>query len=85
MSIHTFSGAMDIEINARVGEEDVFPLSRVLHVLIQEGLNVVDCVSSRVNQRRIYVIRCEVSDEISIDSSQLQQRLMSEIGSADDP
>ncbi|KAJ8440058.1 hypothetical protein Cgig2_025537 [Carnegiea gigantea] len=85
VSIHMLSGAMDIEINARVGEEDVFPLSRALHVLIQEGLNVVDCVSSKVNQRWIYVIRCEVSDEISIDSSQLQHKLMSEIDSSDDP
>lgn len=85
VSIHTFSGAMDIEINVRVEEEDVFPLSRALHVLIQEGLNVVDCVSSKVNQRWIYVIRCEVSDEISIDSSQLQHRLMREIDSSDDP
>jgi len=60
------SGAMDIEINARVGEEDGFPLSRALHVLIQEGLNVVDCVSSKVNQRWTYVIRCEVFTYIHI-------------------
>lgn len=85
VSIHMFSGAMDIEINARVGEEDAFPLSKALLVLIQEGLNVVDCVSSRVNQRWIHVIRCEVSDEISVDSSQLRHRLMSEIDFSDGP
>ncbi|KAH9626065.1 hypothetical protein KSS87_001990 [Heliosperma pusillum] len=79
VSIHTFSKAIEIEICVGL-EEDHFPLSRVLKVLNEEGLNVVSCVSSKVNKRWIYVIHCEVDEVASIDSSKLQWRLTSEIG-----
>lgn len=83
VSIHTLSNVIQIEIGvAGFGDEDVFPLSRVLRVLIEEeGLNVVNCVSSKFSQRWMYIIHCEVNDLTSMDLQQLQQRLTSEISS----
>uniref|UniRef100_A0A803M0N1 BHLH domain-containing protein n=1 Tax=Chenopodium quinoa TaxID=63459 RepID=A0A803M0N1_CHEQI len=49
----------NIEITAGVEEDDPCPISKTLKVLAQEGLDVVSCVSNKVNQRWIYVIYCE--------------------------
>lgn len=84
VKLNTSSGGrIEIEISARVEEGDVFPLSRVLGVLLEEGLNVVSCTSSRVNERWVYIIYCQVSDEKCIDSSGLHGRLTSAISSND--
>ncbi|XP_074284585.1 transcription factor bHLH118-like [Silene latifolia] len=78
VSIHTFSKAIEIEICAGI-EEDPFPLSKVLKVLSEEGLDVVSCVSSKLNKKWIYVIHCQVDEVASIDSCKLQWRITSEI------
>lgn len=83
MNIHKFSRTLQIEVSTRVGDEDPYPLSKTLKVLDQEGLDVVSCVSSIVNQRWIYVIYCEVNDAASIDSCYLQHKLMSLLSSSD--
>ncbi|KAJ8448663.1 hypothetical protein Cgig2_010550 [Carnegiea gigantea] len=81
VSIHSFSSSIEIEIGSHVRDGDAFPLSRVLALLIEEGLSVVSCVSSKVNQRWIHVIHCEVNDGTLIDSNRLEWRLTSEIHS----
>ena len=60
VSVHKFTRTLQIEITAGVADEDPYPLSKTLNLLAQEGLDVVSCVSSMVNQRWIYVIYCEV-------------------------
>ncbi|KAK9724521.1 hypothetical protein RND81_05G079200 [Saponaria officinalis] len=80
VSIHAFSKAIEIEICTEVEEEEnPFPLSRVLLVLNEEGLDVVSCVSSKLNKMLVYVIHCQVENVASIDSCQLKWRLSSVI------
>ncbi|XP_074367740.1 transcription factor bHLH118-like isoform X2 [Apium graveolens] len=56
--------------------EEQFPLSKVMQVLIQEEqLNVISCASTRVNDRLLYTIRAEGIDPMSMDMSDLQQKL----------
>ncbi|KAL2920544.1 hypothetical protein RDABS01_012035 [Bienertia sinuspersici] len=87
VSIHKFSRTLQIEIIAAKsgdGDEDQpYPLSKSLKILANEGLDVVSCVSSKVNQRWMYVIYCEVNDETFIDSSDLQEKLKSVVYSCD--
>lgn len=75
VSIHIFSKTVQIEIMA--GVEDSYPLSKAVKVLSQEGLDVVSCVSNKVNQGLIHIIYCEVNDVMSVDSRYLQEQLMS--------
>ncbi|XP_021730189.1 transcription factor bHLH120-like [Chenopodium quinoa] len=77
VNIHKFSKTLQIEITAGVEEDDPCPISKTLKVLAQEGLDVVSCVSNKVNQRWIYVIYCEVNEETPVDSCHLREILMS--------
>lgn len=60
VSIHKFSRTIQIEITAGVEDEDPYPISKILKLLAQQGFDVVSCVTSKLNQRWIYVIYCEV-------------------------
>lgn len=53
-----------------------FPLSRVLRELLKQGINVVSCVSAKVNQRSLYTIQIEVCDMNNIDHQALQQKVI---------
>lgn len=53
-----FSG-MEIVISGGLREEDL-PLSRVLEVLVVEGLNIVKCASTKVRGRFVHTIQAEV-------------------------
>lgn len=55
--------------------EQELPLSKVLEVLLDEGLCVVNCVSTRVDERLLHTIQAEVTDPSSFSLSDLQQKL----------
>ncbi|KAL3521473.1 hypothetical protein ACH5RR_019622 [Cinchona calisaya] len=52
------------------------PLSRILDVLLNEGLNVVSCVSTKSNEKFLYVIQAEATDHLTdVDLFRLQEKL----------
>ncbi|CAO2820008.1 unnamed protein product [Amaranthus hypochondriacus] len=56
------------------------PLSRLLHLLTQHGLHVINCVSSRsAHNTMVHTIQSQVNDERQIDPCVLQQTLMAYI------
>ncbi|XWS61068.1 hypothetical protein CRYUN_Cryun07bG0093900 [Craigia yunnanensis] len=67
---------LGIEILFRCGfKEQDLPLSRVLAVLIDEGLPVVTCVSTKSEEYLLHTIQTEVNDPTSVNLSRLQQKL----------
>ncbi|KAK4283107.1 hypothetical protein QN277_000099 [Acacia crassicarpa] len=60
----------------------VLPLSKILDLLVKEGLSVVNCVQTNVEGRKIYTIHAEVSDLSGIEPSALQRKLAESIPSS---
>ncbi|KAI5444712.1 hypothetical protein KIW84_013113 [Lathyrus oleraceus] len=60
----------------------LFPLSKVLFVVINEGLNVISCTSNTIDGRFIYTIRSEDPTMTGIDYSELQRKLTEAISSS---
>ncbi|KAL4298394.1 hypothetical protein GQ457_12G007230 [Hibiscus cannabinus] len=56
-------------------------LSRVLQLLLEEGLDVVNCISTRVDGALIHTIKLKVSDPRGVDVPYLEQKLNEEISS----
>ncbi|KAI3995016.1 hypothetical protein MKX01_009565 [Papaver californicum] len=55
----------------------LLPLSRVLRVLLEDGvLTVVGCVTTMVNEKSLHTIQIEVKDLIQINTMELQQKLL---------
>ena len=59
VSVHPFPGGLEIMCGYSFGKS-VFPMSRVLDILLKEGLNVVSTTSIRRDGRFIHTIRSEV-------------------------
>ncbi|GLU20992.1 hypothetical protein SLE2022_371620 [Rubroshorea leprosula] len=58
------------------GELQGWPLSRVVGVLVEEGLNVVKCVSTKAAEGcLVHVIQAEVKDPTCFDLLEIQQKL----------
>ncbi|XP_028773163.1 transcription factor bHLH36-like [Neltuma alba] len=60
----------------------MLPLSKLLDLLLKEGLSVVHCAHTKVEERQIYTIHAEVSDLIGIKPSALQRKLAESIPSS---
>ncbi|CAA2995417.1 transcription factor bHLH36-like [Olea europaea subsp. europaea] len=58
-----------------VSKDEGFPLSKVFTELLECGLNVVSCVSTKANERALYRIQSSEVNDSSTDLSLLQGRL----------
>lgn len=50
---------IEVTVNSSFMEQGL-PLSRVLQILLEQGLAVVSCISTKVNERLIYTIQSQV-------------------------
>ncbi|XP_022738266.1 transcription factor bHLH120-like [Durio zibethinus] len=71
---------VEVVISAGLGAQ-ALTLSRVLELLLEEGLVVVNCVSTRIDGGLIHTIQSEVNDLICVDVPGLEQKLNEEISS----
>ncbi|XP_047166910.1 transcription factor bHLH118-like [Vigna umbellata] len=68
----TSSGAVGIEFSG-LSEEGV-SLSKLLELLLEEGLEVVCCLSTKVNGRLLHSLQCEVVNSDTVDLSELRRK-----------
>ncbi|XWS50632.1 hypothetical protein CRYUN_Cryun12cG0102800 [Craigia yunnanensis] len=74
VAVHTFWGGVEIVINSSFGGES-WHLSTMMQAILEEGLDVVRCVSSQTNEGFFHTIQSEVSDPTQIDLPRLQSKL----------
>ncbi|KAF3433079.1 hypothetical protein FNV43_RR24181 [Rhamnella rubrinervis] len=78
IKVHPFSSGLEIVIS----REGTFPLSRVLELLIEEGLSINTCFSTTINDRFQHTIHSDqVSNLRTINLSSLEQKLTKVISS----
>ncbi|MED6171294.1 hypothetical protein PIB30_039461 [Stylosanthes scabra] len=64
-------------------EEQVVPLSKLLKLVLQEGLHVVTSLSTQLNNATlIHTLHCQVKSNNSVDLSELRSKLVNEISSS---
>ncbi|KAK5778037.1 transcription factor bHLH36-like [Gossypium arboreum] len=76
----SLDGGVELVISTGFGA-GALTLSRVLELLVQEGLDVVSCVSTRINGGLVHTIQSEVIDLTLVDLPRLEQKLSEEISS----
>nr|WCO08251.1 hypothetical protein [Suaeda aralocaspica] len=55
--------------------QKILPLSKVLNILTEEGLDVVNCVTSRIDDNLVHTIQTQVDDGRNVDLGLLRQTL----------
>ncbi|XP_027359467.1 transcription factor bHLH118-like [Abrus precatorius] len=73
-TVHENNGIVGIEITSGFRKES-FKLSKLLQLLIEEGLEVVSCLSTEANGRLLHSVQCEVNDSNSVDLSELRRKV----------
>ncbi|XP_022967981.1 transcription factor bHLH118-like [Cucurbita maxima] len=71
--VSSFDGGLEILITTN--DFHGFPLSRILKVIVDQGLEVISCGSTTMNDKSMHTIQMEVSDSTSLDLSQLGKKL----------
>ncbi|XP_057798486.1 transcription factor bHLH36-like isoform X2 [Salvia miltiorrhiza] len=79
VTVNCCCDGLEILINCGVKEGYGFSLSRVIVELTHNGLDVVTCISNKVNGRFLYKIHTQVNALAYINLAELQQRLTYEI------
>ncbi|XP_022774396.1 transcription factor bHLH120-like [Durio zibethinus] len=69
---------VEVVISTGLGAQ-ALTLSRVLELLLEEGLDVVNCISTRIDGGLIHTVQSEVSDLTCVDVPGLEQKLNKEI------
>ena len=65
MTIREFDAGLQVEITVGY-DDDVLPMSAAIQVILEEGLNVVSCTSSRSGDRYFHHnLICEVMSSFS--------------------
>lgn len=59
-TFHQSDGCVGIEITSGFREEEGLPVSKLLEILLEEGLEVVSCISTKVNGKLLHSMQCEV-------------------------
>ncbi|XVE58650.1 hypothetical protein DITRI_Ditri04bG0185800 [Diplodiscus trichospermus] len=74
VAVHPYSEGVEIVINSGFGEEN-WHLSTVMQVILEEGLDVVRCVSSQTSEGFLHAIQSEISETTQLDLPRLQSKL----------
>ncbi|KAE8721520.1 putative Basic helix-loop-helix DNA-binding superfamily protein [Hibiscus syriacus] len=72
--------SVEVVVSTGVVAQDL-TLSRVLQLLLEEGLDVVNSISTKIDGGLIHTIKLEVSDLRGVDVPYLEQKLNEEISS----
>jgi len=59
VALQPYPGGIEITFDSDLMGRDL-PLSRVLQVLLEEGISVINCVSTKVNERLFHSVQTEV-------------------------
>ncbi|KAK7280033.1 hypothetical protein RJT34_25095 [Clitoria ternatea] len=73
-NINLIQGGVEIAICSGLGEHSS-PLSEFMEILLQEGCDIVSCVSTHVNGKIFHTIKSQVEDLTSLDLAKLQHKL----------
>ncbi|KAH1191072.1 Transcription factor [Glycine max] len=80
--VHPCPGDVQIECSYSFGKY-ACPLSRVLDIVLKEGLDVVNCTSTRTDDRFIHTTRSEVLHTLTANNyTELQRKLVKAISSS---
>ncbi|KAJ6889564.1 hypothetical protein NC652_030339 [Populus alba x Populus x berolinensis] len=74
VTLQPYPGGIEVVFDSDFRGQD-FPLSRVLQVLLEEGISVVNCVSTKVNERLFHTVQTEINDPACLNLSELRQKL----------
>ncbi|CAD5334627.1 unnamed protein product [Arabidopsis thaliana] len=69
----------EVVVSSSASGLGAWPLSRVLEVLHEQGLEVISSLTARVNERLMYTIQVEVNSFDCFDLAWLQQKLIEQL------